>query len=142
MQQTVVIDSGGTDRRLCERSVEGSLGVCSALLKLGFESSVWFRTENGFEPHEVNDESGLSELRTALARYEFSSPEKTPRLPVKELCDAEKIGAAMLFTPCADALLKAEMDHAENYGLKFTAIAHEIPSNINGAEFIADDFIK
>lgn len=142
MQQTVVIDSGGTDRRLCERSVEGSLGVCSALLKLGFESSVWFRTENGFEPHEVNDESGLSELRTALARYEFSSPEKTPRLPVKELCDAEKIGAAMLFTPCADALLKAEMDHAENYGLKFTAIAHDIPANINGAEFIADDFIE
>lgn len=142
MQQTVVIDSGGTDRRLCERSVEGSLGVCSALLKLGFESSVWFRTKNGFEPHEVNDESGLSELRTALARYEFSSPEKAPRLPVKELCDAEKIGAAMLFTPCADALLKAEMDHAENYGLKFTAIAHDIPANINGAEFIADDFIK
>ena len=142
MQQTVVIDSGGTNRRLCERSVEGSLGVCSALLKLGFESSVWFRTENGFESHEVNDEASLSELQTALARYEFSSPEKTPRLPVKELCDAEKIGAAMLFTPCADALLKAEMDHAENYGLKFTAIAHDIPANINGAEFIADDFIE
>lgn len=48
----------------------------------------------------------------------------------------------MLFTPCADALLKAEMDSAENYGLKFTAIAHDIPTEINGAEFIADDFIE
>lgn len=140
IQQTVVIDSGGTDRRLCERSVEGALGVCSAMLKLGFESSVWFRTEDGFEPHEVNDEAELSELRTALARYEFSSPEKTPRLPVKELCDAEKTGSAMLFTPGADALLKAEMDHAENYGLKFTAIAHDIPTDINSSDFIADDF--
>lgn len=142
MQQTIVIDSGGTDRRLCERSVEGSLGVCSALLKLGFESSVWFRTENGFEPHDVTDEGSLSELRTALAKYEFRSPEITPRLPVKELCDAEKIGAAMVFTPCADALLKSEMDAAENYGLKFTAVAHNIPTDINDRDIVADDFIE
>lgn len=142
MQQTIVIDSGGTDRRLCERSVEGSLGVCSALLKLGFESSVWFRTENGFEQHDVNDEAGLSELRTALARYEFRSPEKSPRLPVKELCDAEKIGGAMLFTPCADKMLKAEMNAAENYGLKFTAVAHELPPESDSSEFVLDDFIE
>lgn len=142
MQQTIVIDSGGTDRRLCERSVEGSLGVCSALLKLGFESSVWFRTENGFEPHDVTDEGSLSELRTALAKYEFRSPEKKPRTPAKELCDAEKVGAAMLFTPCADALLKEEMNSAENYGLKFTAVTHFLPAEISGTEFVTDDFIE
>lgn len=142
MQQTIVIDRSGVDRKLCERSVEGTLGVCSALLKLGFESAVWFHTENGFEPHEVNDESGLSELRTALARYEFDAPDISPRLPIKELCDAEKIGSAMLFTPFADKNLQAEMESAEDYGLKFTAVVHEIPTNQSGSEFIADDFIE
>ena len=142
MQQTIVIDSGGTDRKLCERSVEGTLGVCSALLKLGFESSVWFLTENGFIQHDVNDEAGLSELRTLLARYEFRQPEKTPRLPAKELCDAEKIGSAMLFTPCPDAILNAEMNSAENYGLKFTAITHIIPNDAENSCFISDDFIE
>lgn len=143
-RQTIVIDRGGLDRKLCERSVEGALGVCSALLKLGFESSVWFRTPNGFEPHNVSDESELYELRTALAHYEFSSPQKTPRLPVKELSDADNNGGIMLFTPYADTLLLSEISSASEYGLNFSAITHELPEGLSfdGTDFINDDFIE
>ncbi len=144
MQQIVVIDRAGTERRLCERSVEGALGVCDALLKLGFESSVWFWGENGFEPHDITDEATLSELRTALAYYEFSAPDRSPRIPVNELCEAEKKGGVMLFTPCADSLLAAEAEAAEAFGLKFTVISHEAHSegNLGGMTVIFDDFIN
>ncbi|MGN0552135.1 MAG: DUF58 domain-containing protein [Oscillospiraceae bacterium] len=149
MQQTIVIDRIGTERRLCERSVEGTLGVCSALLKLGFESEVWFMTENGFEPHNVTDEADLAELRTALAYYEFSSHDVTPntstqRIPAKELCEAEKTGSVMLFTPCADALLAAEAEAAEAFGINITAISSAAfsESALSGLKIISDDFIN
>lgn len=139
MRQTIVIDRCGNDRRLCERAVEGTLGVVFALLKLGCEAEVWFYTENGFEPFNVSDEGELSELRTALAYYEFSNKKVDQRLPTDKLCELERKGNVMLFTPLPDKELAAELSEAEQYSLKYTAITHNVFPEF---DVIIDDFIE
>ncbi len=139
MRQTIVIDRCGNDRRLCERSVEGTLGVVFALHKLGCEAEVWFYTENGFDSFNVSDEGELSGLRTALAYYEFSNKKADPRLPTDKLCELERKGNVMLFTPIPDKALAAELAEAEQYGLKYTAISHNAFPEF---DVIIDDFIE
>lgn len=139
MRQIIVIDRSGNDRRLCERAVEGTLGVVFALLKLGCEVEIWFYTENGFAPFNVSDEGGLSELRTALAYYEFSEKNAKPRLPLDKLCEKERKGNIMLFSPLPDKLLAAELSEAEEYGLKFTVVSHNAFPEF---DVVDDDFIE
>lgn len=139
MRQTIVIDRCGNDRRLCERAVEGTLGVVFALIKLGCEAEVWFYTENSFDPFNVSDEGELSELRTALAYYEFLNEKVDQRLPTDKLCELERKGNVMLFTPLPDKELAAELSEAEQYSLKYTVITHNVFPEF---DVIIDDFIE
>lgn len=139
VRQTIVIDRCGNDRRLCERAVEGTLGVVFALLKLGCEAEVWFYTENSFDSFNVSDEGELSELRTALAYYEFSNEKVDQRIPTDKLCELERKGNVMLFTPLPNKELAAELSEAEQYSLKYTAITHNVFPEF---DVIIDDFIE
>lgn len=139
--QTIVIDSGGEERRACERAVEGALAVALAMLRLGLRSNVIFRTENGFEEHEVKDEGGLDELRTQLAFYEFAEPLHTPRLPVSLLAEKQINSNIMLFSPCVDEIIEKEAEEAELYGIFFTAVTSDAPAN-SSMKIIDDSFLN
>ena len=71
MQQVIVLDSVGSEHYLDERIVEGMLAVVFSLFRLGFESTVWINTKNGFVSRDISDYGDVTALQSALADYDF-----------------------------------------------------------------------
>ncbi|MBQ8781539.1 MAG: DUF58 domain-containing protein [Oscillospiraceae bacterium] len=146
MQQVIVLDSKcGLNRKDDERGVEGVLAVVFSMLRLGFDSVVFFNTKHGFIPFEITEQGDLSALRTAFAEYEYeTSP--CERLPIDELSE-KKYQGIMLCSPCPDGELSAAADTAAEYGISVTLISassEHLPQppywqldNDYGAEFIS-----
>lgn len=145
MQQMIVLDSAGSSRALNERAVEGVLAVAFSLFRLGFESTVWYNSKDGFVPFDITDRGDISALQTAFAEYSFLPPEKAAaRIPRSELAERGKSGGIMLFTPCPDAALSAEAEELRQSGTEVTAVIAgesgvlEPPYWMIGSDFTAE----
>lgn len=145
MQQTIVLDSTGGGRAFNERAVEGVLAVVFSLFRLGFESTVWYNSKDGFVPFDITEAGDVSALQTAFAEYGFLPAEKAAeRIPREELAERGKAGGIILFTPCPDAALAAEAEELRHSGTEVTAViagengAFEPPYWIIGSDFTAE----
>lgn len=121
MQQVIILDSKGRDRKENERAVEGVLSVVNSLFKLGFDSTVWYNTKDGFLYHEIKELGDVPALQLKFAEYSFVD-ETDVRVPVDELSEKNRTGI-ILVTPCPDKKLAAEIDAAAASGFGVTAVA-------------------
>jgi hypothetical protein len=143
MQQVIVLDSLGSGNKADDaRAVEGVLAIVFAMFRLGFESTVWYNTEEGFVSFEIKESGDIIGLQTSLADFAFASAEDASvRIPESKL--REKGGSGvMLVTPCPDEKLISD---AENIGgMQFTLVtsrqkaAAGLPCYIIGEDFSAE----
>lgn len=129
MQQVIVLDPVGSSRASDERAVEGVLAVVFSLFRLNFESTVWYKTKDGFIPFEISDFGDITALQTAFADYSFSHDyfESTQRIPLSELAAKKQSSGIMLFTPYPDKKLMAEADSAMQSGMAVTVVTSASP---------------
>jgi len=119
VQQNMVLDCvGGRDVYQNERAVEGLLAAALGLLKCGFESTVKCRFDGAYEAFEISEPADVSALQTRLADYRFMAAYKGRRIP--DISEAG--GALLLYTPCLDKKLAAEIAAAEADGILTAAV--------------------
>lgn len=124
MQQVIVLDSVGGEHYLDERIVEGMLAVVFSLFRLGFESTVWINTKNGFVSRDISDYGDVTALQSALADYDFIHGRRNVmRIPLDELQSKKQSGGIMLFTSAGDKELAAEIESVRGGGTAVTTAA-------------------
>jgi hypothetical protein len=127
VNQTVVLDAAGSsDPYVNERAVEGVLAVVYSLIRLGVESTVWYKKNGLFECFEIESPGDVIALQTAFADYSFHSGGAPSggliRIPADELAKG-KGRNVLLFTPAPDEELLAEVDGLRNGGVSVTAVS-------------------
>lgn len=142
MQQVIVLDSVGSEHYLDERIVEGMLAVVFSLFRLGFESTVWINTKNGFVSRDISDYGDVTALQSALANYDFIHGRRAvSRIPLEELQSKKQASGVMLFTSAGDRELAAEIEEVCGAGTAVTtAAAGEIRTLPAPCWLIAEDF--
>ncbi len=125
IQQNMVLDCVGSDNVYRnERAVEGLLAAALGLLKCGFESTARCRFEGAYEAFEISEPADVSALQTRLADYRFTAAAegfKGRRVPDI----SESGGAVLLYTPCFDKRLSAEISAAEDSGILTAVVTSE-----------------
>ncbi|MCD7730998.1 MAG: DUF58 domain-containing protein [Oscillospiraceae bacterium] len=142
MRQIIVLDSVGSSRAYNERAVEGVLAIAFSLFRLGFESTVWYNTRDGFVSADIKDFGDISALQTAFADYSFITLEKAAeRIPISTISSEGKGGGIILFTPSPDYAIAAEADAAYRSGEGFTAVvAGEASPAVSPCWIMAEDY--
>lgn len=123
---------------------ETMLGVLSVIIRSGFESTVWYRSDGIWNEIEVSDEMSLEQLRLALAgyRYEDSLSERIPYRELSELPGGA--GAVILFSPHIDHALSEQIVHSGTYSksditVTVAAVSAENGTSVSGVWFISED---
>ncbi len=122
MQQVIVLDSKGGSKADNERAVEGLLAAVFSLFRLGFESTVWLNTKDGFVPADISDYGDVVSLQTMLADYSFTNDPAAERIPAGRLAERKQSGGIMLFSPMADFRLASAAEAAGKDGTAVTAV--------------------
>ncbi len=131
VQQNMVLDCvGGSGVYENERAVEGILAAALGLLKCGFESSVYCRFDGAYEVFEISEPADVTALQTRLADYKFTAAEAFKGKRIPDI--SEGSGAILLYTPCFDKRLAAEISAAEDNGI-LTAVVSSDPEAAGSA---------
>ena len=123
---------------------ETMLGVLRVIIRSGFESRVWYRTEGVWNVIGVDDEMSLEQLRLGLAGYRFEENE-AERIPFRELSDLPGgAGAVILFTPHIDTALSEQIVHSGVYSksdinVTVAAVSAGDGAAVSGVWFISED---
>lgn len=96
-------------------AIEDSLGMVQALIMHNYAVTYYFCGKGSWEKYEIVDERGITELRVALASYEFSEDVTMDRLPMGEFFYG-KGSVSVVFTPICDELLNQWVNDAKLNG--------------------------
>ncbi len=125
IQQNLALDCvGGSSVYENERAVEGILAAALGLLKCGFEPTVYCRFGGVYEVFEISEPADVSTLQTRFADYKFiSAAENFKGRRIPDI--SENGGAVLLYTPCFDKRLAAEISAAEDNGIMTAAVCSD-----------------
>ena|GEM_PF-388291 len=147
IQQTIALDMmGSADPYVNERAVEGVLAVVFSLIRLGVESTVWYKKGGLFVSHSIESQADVLALQTAFAEYSFmqdiSGGGRQERVPAVELTEGKNSGNLLLFTPLPDRELAALISEMRSKGAFVTTISadYEYKSVIDNLWKLFEDY--
>ncbi len=132
MQQNIILDGAAGDNVYDnEKAVEGVLAICFSLVRLGFETVVWYKQDGHFVNRIIESQTDVVALQTSFADYSFENiMSNSSRLPdISDL--TSKPLSVLIYTALADGSFRAAVSAFNNSGLHTSIVTSDSISAVH-----------